>query len=895
MVMETTGGAKKKATSELLKAVKDLKAQMTAAAPTPLPLPSPAAVPGAVPSVAVPRNLGGIVHGPTLGGSERQSDVSNLGPIGPSQGPGKQAVQAPSNLADIIAPKPTTIGPLPSSPFQNRGQSAIQPRANPADIFGFLPPEQPSFGPSNPLVRDPFSTGAALGNAIGPGEQRDWERRVSDPGMTEEQILKTIVAIGGTGAFPLAMIGGLSALPAVMGGGLGALGEYAFPASQAAGAGGLAAQRLYEQFSPGLANQAQAGIGDAATLSQELMQMIQALGDETGAKAQRGQRVQAAAQRAQPVTATKNPIAAINIENLAQQSQQLQPIFERLGAPPSAPAGLPALSSEAGDAIQQMLRMAGQGTSMAPAGVPNLESLAASTYQLPPLFDRAVAPLASSGGIPVLGSNAMEAIKQMMGLAGQYSVPPPVIPAGQAALNSLSSNSGGTGLQLLKMLAGLGLLGAGGVAAQTVAGKDPVGNAVSNLTGAFPEDLIGYSGNPLMPVRADPSLAPDALRSFLDLVNATPERARGLEYQMRQEQQDRADQLARAEEARRAREISNPYLQGARTDLYGGVFPEQMGPLAENLPPPPVVQVETAPGKELPLALTPEVVVEPGAEAGSSLGLYEKNAVNPGGTLGSRDVTAKGGGMQPPDKVTTEEVAASTDTSTGGGGGGQSSGGGYSPDSEYYMPAPGAGSDFTREWDEEDARAITRATVGREMSKGELNAWIGAFYDEHKQYPWDDGPFDGYNNLIDHLMALGESQRAAAQGSYGSTTDATGNSMQDRGVTPGFWEDAYYNRYRFPSYAQGWEGSPQFDRDRNLQVGEYPGRFDPYWIAQRRMGNYDEAEANLRRPWAEYMPPADLSGGGGGIGGSGSAISWDPSWALSKGTLYNNQGLGSNW
>jgi hypothetical protein len=943
--METTGGAKKKATSELLKAVKDLKAQMTAATPAPLPLPSPAAVPGAVTTPAVPRNLAGVVHGPTLGGSVSAVEPA-LGPsIVPAQNPsplsgmglpggkpqvmtsakgGTQAVAAPSNLADIVAPKPRTL--------------------NPSSVFGFAPPgAQPQWGADQQPPVPSFDNAAPSGR---------WERQDN---------MASGVARQGLGALA-------SMLPYPLND------RYAPQIDPNRGLQGPPDQSYLERpmdTSGNLTpeafnfwmNQAQiaspvgpqsVGLGNADDILQRVTGLTreeldrlastpnpipagpttpldwtdESLGIIRGRPARVGPRLDYPG-RVEPTYSGTVPPAGPPVNPIVVPARTLTPAIQRTvdhftGRPSVGPMSVV-------DAIEQ-LKVAravdsnpqnialidnligglenGRGLNYIDSGINFADptTFRTATDNVENNIDEAWS--VATGGTPVVnnadpytytsrinvtdpstyrGGNAAE--REWAGLTGGRQT------ALNPALERLSATPTGRTMQMWEKLGALGLLSAGGIAAGQALGNNPIGSAVSNLAGAFPEDLVGYSGRPYAPVSADPTLIPQYLRDFLDLANSTPERAQGIEYQARKEAEERAALAAQAEAARKARLIVNPYLQGAGTDLYGGTFPEQMGPLAENLPPPPVAQVETGPGKELPLDLTPDLT-DTGSGLGKGLGTTPVGTLTAAGknrVSGTGSMQPRAEGAADPNKVTTEGVAASTDTSTGGGGGGQSSGGGYSPDSEYYMPAPGAGSDFTREWDEEDARAITRATVGREMSKGELNAWIGAFYDEHKQYPWDDGPFDGYNNLIDHLMALGESQRAAAQGSYGSTTDATGNSMQDRGVTPGFWEDAYYNRYRFPSYAQGWEGSPQFDRDRNLQVGEYPGRFDPYWIAQRRMGNYDEAEANLRRPWAEYMPPADLSGGGGGIGGSGSAISWDPSWALSKGTLYNNQGLGSNW
>ncbi|MGQ9555648.1 MAG: exonuclease domain-containing protein [Anaerolineae bacterium] len=67
-------------------------------------------------------------------------------------------------------------------------------------------------------------------------------------------------------------------------------------------------------------------------------------------------------------------------------------------------------------------------------------------------------------------------------------------------------------------------------------------------------------------------------------------------------------------------------------------------------------------------------------------------------------------------------------------------------------------------WTDAEWRAITLAAMGREMGLEEGEAWVAAFYREHGAYPWQVGPYDAANNMLDHLRVKGESERAAAGG-----------------------------------------------------------------------------------------------------------------------------------
>lgn len=67
-------------------------------------------------------------------------------------------------------------------------------------------------------------------------------------------------------------------------------------------------------------------------------------------------------------------------------------------------------------------------------------------------------------------------------------------------------------------------------------------------------------------------------------------------------------------------------------------------------------------------------------------------------------------------------------------------------------------------WTDAEWRAVTLAAMGREMGLQEGEAWVAAFYHEHGAYPWQVGPSDAANNMLDHLRAKGESERTAAGG-----------------------------------------------------------------------------------------------------------------------------------
>jgi hypothetical protein len=165
---------------------------------------------------------------------------------------------------------------------------------------------------------------------------------------------------------------------------------------------------------------------------------------------------------------------------------------------------------------------------------------------------------------------------------------------------------------------------------------------------------------------------------------------------------------------------------------------------------------------------------------------------------------------------------------------------------------------------------ITLNTVGHSMGAAEFDNWVDAFKGEHGgQSPWQVGPFDQENNLIDNLLALGESQRVVATGDYGSAQKDTGNVMQDKAVTPDFWANAYYNRYSAPTYPVGMGGQPwSFDQYQYLPPGFVPTTTSPRALYLQNSGApTSEWYPLIRRPYYNYQPVVDTSGNGGGGGG----------------------------
>lgn len=146
-----------------------------------------------------------------------------------------------------------------------------------------------------------------------------------------------------------------------------------------------------------------------------------------------------------------------------------------------------------------------------------------------------------------------------------------------------------------------------------------------------------------------------------------------------------------------------------------------------------------------------------------------------------------------------------------------------------------------------EAREITRTLVGREMGLNDLESWVAAFTREHGATPWQTGPFDQTNNFVDHLLALGESEREVAMGGGSQFTKAgrEGNPMAQPAITPDFWANAYYNRYTGPTYTVGPSG-PIWMGSQSLLPGEMPPTNAP-----SELGYYGSM---LPRPYYEYMP-----------------------------------------
>jgi hypothetical protein len=134
-------------------------------------------------------------------------------------------------------------------------------------------------------------------------------------------------------------------------------------------------------------------------------------------------------------------------------------------------------------------------------------------------------------------------------------------------------------------------------------------------------------------------------------------------------------------------------------------------------------------------------------------------------------------------------------------------------------------------WSDQDVAQITEATVGRAMSRDEFFRWVDEFTREHGQTPWQTGPFDAANNLIDHLIALGDSQRQAGRG---QTVD---------------WGGLYYNRYAAPTFTPGAPPNPRGDEPwQRLAPGQMANPLHPWWLMQGAMGN-PGWYAGIRRPW----------------------------------------------
>jgi len=163
-------------------------------------------------------------------------------------------------------------------------------------------------------------------------------------------------------------------------------------------------------------------------------------------------------------------------------------------------------------------------------------------------------------------------------------------------------------------------------------------------------------------------------------------------------------------------------------------------------------------------------------------------------------------------------------------------------------------------WTDEDWRTITRELVGREMGAAEGTAWLRRFAAEHNgQMPWQVGPGDSVNNLIDHLLALGESLSVAEAGGPGSVQFEYGNRYADAGVVPSFWERAHAARYAAPMLTPSGALMRRPGGDvywRGLIPGEMRPTWAPYFVAAQRMGEIPPEEYfwRMARPYVPYRP-----------------------------------------
>lgn len=135
-------------------------------------------------------------------------------------------------------------------------------------------------------------------------------------------------------------------------------------------------------------------------------------------------------------------------------------------------------------------------------------------------------------------------------------------------------------------------------------------------------------------------------------------------------------------------------------------------------------------------------------------------------------------------------------------------------------------------WSDQDISDITNATVGRTMSKQEFFDWVDAFTREHGQTPWQTGPFDAANNLIDHLIAKGDSERYVGQ---------TGRSPQKNA-----WAGMYYGRYAAPTYTPAYRENSRFDEWQALMPGQMAAPYHPYL-------NYLRGAGVPSSTWYPYM------------------------------------------
>jgi hypothetical protein len=130
------------------------------------------------------------------------------------------------------------------------------------------------------------------------------------------------------------------------------------------------------------------------------------------------------------------------------------------------------------------------------------------------------------------------------------------------------------------------------------------------------------------------------------------------------------------------------------------------------------------------------------------------------------------------------------------------------------------------------------------------------FAQEHGDaMPWETGPFDDTNNMLDHLLALGESEGAAASGGRYSAAEYHGNRYQDPGIAPGGWEDMYYNRYGGPTYGPNGQAVNDWEP-------LYPGQRPNQGMPDMGIPGQATALALLRAGEIPYSQYAQLGWGG---------------------------------
>ncbi len=160
-------------------------------------------------------------------------------------------------------------------------------------------------------------------------------------------------------------------------------------------------------------------------------------------------------------------------------------------------------------------------------------------------------------------------------------------------------------------------------------------------------------------------------------------------------------------------------------------------------------------------------------------------------------------------------------------------------------------------WTEEQTRAITQATVGRAMSNAEFNSWSVAFSREHGgQMPWSagSGPFDGNNNLLDHLIALGESQVTAEEQGHNLSEGQWLNAFDARYPGPFIMQSGLpgnYQRYREPGQAQASVYDPYYSPYAAGMPGQAAGPI--YAPTAKVLSKFIGGSGQLARPYYQYQ------------------------------------------